>query len=204
MAEITICLFSKIYIKDMVASIKSILFACVFLLIFSCNNEVSNEDNSSLSNFHSQLEEFKMVYPILNDYKWNIYSWNESQDKKDLMIELDGVSGDTTVVLALMRSITINGNNINTTYSITRFIKSYEEDNATYNEHFVGSKLLYKYYYFGDIDDPRKRIFVKGKYRYLYELGILDSLQKRYYLLNKDSLDEVIGDSILELPSIGK
>jgi len=190
------------YIKD-IGILTKILIVLYVLLLLSCTSSPDKRGAIEERPFRDVLEEFKEVFPILRQYSWEVYSGHENDDKTEIELELDGISGDTTMVVALWKTTTISSNNLHTNYSITRFIKKYTDDQYVYNIHTIGGqKILYHYYHKIDYNDPRGRIFIEGKYRYLYNLGIFDDLQTKYYLQHQDSLDNIKGDSILELPRI--
>ena len=187
------------YIKDIRSLNKALIFS-IISLSFSCTKieEVSTaSDVPSISKF----EEFKSAFPILSSYKWEIHSEYESGDKKELEIELNGISADTTIAVGLIKWVEIKDDNLTNCYSISRFIKSVQDEGLTHQIYTIGGQeIIFHYYYEGEFDIPEERVFMKGKYRYLFNLGVLDSLQTNYYLQNKDSLNQVKGDNLPELP----
>lgn len=188
------------YIKDTRNWNKGFIFLIISLFGFSCNKL---EEVASVNDVPpvSKFEEFKYVFPILSSYDWEIHSEYESGDKKELEIELDGTSGDTTIVVALDKWVDTKDDNLTKCYSISRFIKIFKSENLTHEIHTIGGQeILFHYYYEGEFDVPEERVFVEGYYRYLYSLGVLDSLQTIYYLENMDSLNQVKGDDLSDLP----
>ena len=194
----------SLWLIKFIAAIKrgnnSFLIGIVFLL-FACSEKEPIEEKDSSHPYSEKLKEFEIVFPVLSAYEWEIHSVFTSEDGNELEMELDGKIGDTTVVAALSKWVEIRENNLIKSHSISRFIKKYVSDSVIHKIHTLGGEEeLFHYYYQGEFDLPEDRIFIKGKWRYLYGLDVLDSLQTRYYLQNKDSLNEVKGD-LLTLPS---
>ena len=195
------CPFLTEFTKDIGRFSKLLLLTSAFLLLVSCESSEKSISEPSHDHLEPSLKEFVVVFPVLNDYQWKIHSSLESEDRGEIEIELDGKSGDTTIMAALWKTTSTGYTNKDVCYSISRFIKTYSDGEFTHEIHYsAGSNMLFHYYYPGFSDNPRNRIFIKGKYRYLYNLGVLDSLQVEYYLQNQDSLDKVKGNALPGLP----
>lgn len=171
---------------------------CV-LVSFSCSDTNRNEDLIQQDELEIILQEFKFVFPVLNRYNWKIYSGYEGME--DSQLELDSNIGDTTIVVALSKAVTKTEEGTKNCYSMNRFVKTFSDNQFTYRIYLNdGIDTLYFFYTLEKEDNPRNRIFIRGKYAFLYNLGVLDSLESRYYLLHRDSLNKVIGDNLPDLP----
>lgn len=195
MVEQTLNLYWKKFI--MVQEIfKKAAFIFISVVLLSCSESPEKRELSFEEElFNKRLEDFQAIFPELRRYDWEIHSAYENEKKTELELELDGKRGDTSVVAALNKITYTENYNLVCEYSISRFIKIYDNDGMTHKIYSIGGReILYHYYYPGELDDPNKRIFLEGKYRYLYISGALDSLGARYYLHNMDSLDKIKGD----------
>jgi len=179
-------------------------FKCIFvvLILFSCE-KIEEKSKSSHPNEQillQKLEEFRYIFPHLYRYEWNFHSGYEYED--EVSLELMAQVKDTTIFVALWKTISTEDNNLNHCYSITRYVITYHDNQFVYKIHMLGGiDTLYHYYFQEPLNHPRDKIFIRGKYRYLYEIGVLDSLQKRYYKNNEDSLIRIEGNQLPLLPS---
>lgn len=83
----------------------------------------------------------------------------------------------------------------------------------SYSKSYFGNKYLYVlqmdnsdtiYYYKVDRLNYKegKKVFIVGKYNYLYITGNLESKEEDYYILYKDSLSKVRGNNVSPLPEL--
>lgn len=84
-------------------------------------------------------------------------------------------------------------------YNIYNYVISIQMDSMLYVYRL--DDLDTSYHYIMDFRDSAKN-FVTGFYKYQYFEGQLSPMQLNYYFQNKDSLDQVKGDSLQDLPKL--
>lgn len=174
---------------------KTVILLIITLSVFSCRQHAENSLNQELEQ-NPVLEtfgEFKILFPALKDYNWKIYSGHESLGS--IIMELDGKSGDTTLVAALIKATYEDDNGSHIDYILSDSFKQFTVKNLNHIQKINGTgKVLYHYFYKGSNEEYNNLTFISGKYRYLFEERMLDSKQLEFYLANKDSLDHLKGN----------
>jgi len=185
----------------------SITYSFILILLFSCRSN-SGEKNSKeipapTTNYSKYLEEFKMVFPQLTKYNWEIYSAYMSEDSTEIEMQIEYVVKDTSIVCALQKYYNENRGNLDAIYAINRYYITISANGINYVYKTIGGlDTSYSYTFPGDFDDPSKRDFIQGEYNYKFEMNILNESERKYYLQHKDSLDLVKGNDLPGLPGI--
>ncbi|KJF44802.1 hypothetical protein [Draconibacterium sediminis] len=166
---------------------RNVLIGLIFCSCISCTYQsqkkaisevVESSDNLGINDFEDWILE--VHYPMME-------GWN--------YIELSKTKGDTLIVLK-------------STYKKTddklHFASSkldYTIIEGQYKKRIILQSVLdtlyiYKY----PMENPNEKFFYKGKYTYQYDYSLLNKEQQKYYLLHKDSLDELGGNDLPLLP----
>lgn len=191
--KLKLIIMEKQYLKTI--GLGNRLHYCLLLALFSLIS-CSRKDE-----FDMLLINVTEEYPILSNYKWKILSaWKDESIKK---LEAQAENGDTLVSLSIIQFKKNFNKNMEDSVVFESFLKTYSIDEykhvTSVNE---SGKVLYTYRYRAD-DELQRKEFIYGKYRFLFEETAMPADQINYYLLNRDSLDQIPGDNLPPLPSDG-
>jgi hypothetical protein len=128
--------------------------------------------------------------------QWNLVSYDSSYG--EMRFTLIRNLKDTVYWLSFSKQLPDTIFNFDDSYYlINYYIKEYADDNYRHHLRMANDT---QYYYKKPLNNLDSLIFIKGKYQYLFNKGKLSSNQLDYFMLNKDSLRKVKGDSLPELP----
>jgi hypothetical protein len=176
---------------------------CVLLISISCSEKNVDKKENNLS----IIEEFNMVFPHLkldNSWKPNI----QSKPNEEYFLQLekeDSVALFNNIWLQknIIQSEGINGKISEVCYSVpTIFYYWFDGKTGKMIEYNDQLDTLWEYIHFEEITDLNQEIFIKGKYLYMYRNHLLTERQKKYYEIHKDSLKNVKGNDLPNLPEI--
>jgi hypothetical protein len=163
-----------------------LLIITLFSFLFNCC--CSQNKNDSKTFYSSNLETLKKEYPFINIQ-------NAVLKQKNIM-GVDSFYSYKSEILDTLVSFSFykTGNKIR----IDTYIKEYS-DNYKYYNLLMDSDTVYFYK-----TDQRTGIkeFIIGEYPYKFMNGQLRIKEMDYYMLYKDSLDQIKGSNLPELPKL--
>ncbi len=184
------------------------IFIILFLSsnLFGCYSHPNiKKDVEKLSEINSNIKHVSEVLGSSDDLD-NIYMKEITDDLIRYSNNIKANINDTSFVLVYTNSIYINQNNFNR-YSSIIFTKHYFEDDRFHSLEIFNQDTLYHFTSLKSIEDSRfyeDYHFKKGKYFFIYERSRrYDTFgQKIYFYYNYDSLLNVKGNNVPDLPSI--
>ena len=174
-----------------------IFFSALILCLISCETRRENVplDDVSYVEYTNQsvkgevkLNLESLYYPI-DSSGWEVVVNSESE--KDVYFSLRKMDGDTSKFLSFF------SDKSQTLQKIDTYVKEF------YSEDVKHHVCMHEdtFYYYTEGNDGSKQ-FLKGEYNYRFENVLLSPKEMGYYLLYRDSLGEVKGSGLPNLPSL--
>ncbi|MFC4874289.1 hypothetical protein [Negadavirga shengliensis] len=190
------------YIKGIGKLINALV---IIAYLVSCSHEKKNMGTQK--EYRTLIDEFNMVFPFLNlDDSWepNIES-NPSQEYFFQIEKKDSLAKFNNIWINKYKYVSegISDSSSNVCYSISRIFYYWfdgKEGRAVeYNDRL---DTLWEYKHIGEITDLHQEIFIKGKYQFMYSNHMLKPEQRKYFEIHSDSLRNIGGNDLPELPEI--
>ena len=164
------------------------LVASSLFLISTYSCEVTSESGVSLNDHLIELGKFN---GCIKDDGWKVL--RRSENDTGIAFDLNREKKDTTERLIFHYYLD----------SSNYFLQSYSQivlhDDITYTLEMDVDTL---FYYKSSTDDNEEREFIVGEYNYRFMRNKLNSGQRRYYYIHRDSLSKVRGDGLKPLSEL--
>ncbi len=162
----------------------------ILAVIISFNTHCQPDQNEKY------LKDFRKHFDILNKHKnWYVTVGDEYDGETILYAKT--FNSDTLLSLSLTKHTEGNVEH----FEMNEVKKIFNRDRDLVDLQSYDQKMHLRYWYRFDKKTEEKKIFVVGKYNYLYLHGGLSEQQDLYFENHADSLTRVRGDSLPPLPS---
>lgn len=145
------------------------------------------------SKYEFYLEPFKKEFPFLSNYRWEVIIEYEYKEHIELVAETQ--IGDTLLYINAAR--VLEDGIIK--YKLRNIRKTFDR-NEWYDLQAFDSNLKLLYWCRvknGNIDEKK---FIVGEYAFKFDEDLMDEGQSRFYALHRDSLKQVKGNNLPDLP----
>jgi len=183
----------KAYIIDLQKRFPTKLLSLIlFYLLISCNS----------FDYEFHLEELHQLNSSIDKKGWEMVKRYKFKDENAYI--LSKKISDTTYLLSFSYFKISKYKKDTSFYFIDYYKKNYNDSNFFHELCIQNRDTLYFFKYplkFYPTNSFDKMIFISGKYFYMNKYGKLNSQQREYFDIHKDSLIKIKGNDLPQLPS---